>query len=131
MLFKENKGLSLIPFKKNTINYFLAKIPLFKFVVFTSVQRRGERGLEGARMMAGAGVGGGAARQQRGFASKWMTSWENTQRSGPCYHMEEEAIHFCQNQIPSRTRTPGVVSSGWAAASSEPGNPCSPAWKIS
>lgn len=55
MLFKENKGLSLIPFKKNTVNYLLAKIPLSKCVVFTLVQRRGERGLEGARMMAGGG----------------------------------------------------------------------------
>lgn len=57
MLFKENKGLSLILSKKHMINYFVAKNPSLKFVVFTLVWRRGERGQEGARMMDGVGVG--------------------------------------------------------------------------
>lgn len=52
MLFKD-KRLHLITFKKNTVNYVLIENPLPKFMVFTWVQRGGERRLEGSRMMLG------------------------------------------------------------------------------
>lgn len=58
------------------MNYFLAEIPLPKFITFTLVQRRGERGLEGSRMMSwGDKVAYGLCKQPDDQLGKWLTKW--------------------------------------------------------
>ena len=88
------------------------KTPPLKFVVFTLVWTRGERGREGARMMDGVGVGR--------WDSIWalqVNRWQLGRHPERWTVLSNEGSHLLlPKPNPTSDQEPGEASSGWAVS---------------